>query len=306
VPLVLRIDSLVGIVDPTPALVVFAVAEAMLDKVFASNPDLVPSRQIANDIRASDPRLGRGQGLRREPAELFGMVHAEVCRLLGAPKVALLLDGLDRAPIAVARAAVQGFVEMRDTVPIVVIVDPELANGPASRDLLTRYRVFSLPAIPVRSDAQGSDRGVQFLSDVLARRLSVDLPAAIDPIVRRAADRSGGVVRTFLDLVADSVSYAVIEGSDVPTEASLAEAVRDRADNLRRLLRDGDLDGLAASAGTDGLEVDVDRRVRFLSAGLLLEYPAGEDTIVEPHPMLARLIENRAPSKPAKKPRKKG
>lgn len=308
-PFLLEVDSLLSMEDPSPGLVVYVVAEAMLAKVVADNQDAVPSRQVVDDVRASDPRLSRGAGLRRDPADLLALVNLEVCRILGVPRVALLLDGLDRAPIAVARAAVQGFLAVRETLPIVVVVDPELTNGPASRDLLQRYRVFALPAIPVREGAASSEDGRAFLSSILAYRLGAEVPATVEPLVRRAAERSGGVVRTFMSLLADAAGYTAIEGGEGPTSAGLDEAIRDRADNVRRLLRDGDLDALASSDGTDGLEVDVDRRVRFLSAGLLLEYPAGEDTVVEPHPMLARLIINRSPEKartkaaPARKPR---
>ena len=304
-PFLLHIDSLLSMDDPSPDLVVYVVAEAMLAKVVADNLDAVPSRQLVADVAASDPRLARGPGLRRDPADLLIQVNTEVCRILGVPRVALLIDGLDRAPIAVARAAVQGFLRVRDTLPIIVVVDPELTNGPASRDLLQRYRVFALPAIPVDPGTPAAEAGQEFLWSLLGARLGADVPLEVAPLVRRAAERSGGVVRTFMSLLADAAGYAAIEEQEGPTPAALDEAIRDRADNIRRLLRDGDLDALGGSAGTDGLEVDVDRRVRFLSAGLLLEYPAGEDTIVQPHPMLARLIANRGPEKPraARKPR---
>lgn len=300
-PLLLHVDALVDLADPSPDLVLYVVAEAMLDQVIQQRPEVVPSKQVIADIRASDPRLGRGSGTRRLPRDLMAQVAEEILRLVDMPGMALLLDGLDRAPIEVARAAARAFVNVRDALPVVLVVDPSLANGPESRELLQRFRIFPLPAIPTVAGAHGADRGRAFLTEVLERRLGAELPSALLPVAQRAAERSGGLIRSFNELLADAVSYAAVDAGGLPGEDALDEAIRDRADAIRRLLRDGDLGALADAAGTDGLEIEVERRVRFLSHGLLLEYPAGEDMVVAPHPLLQRLIANRQPSKPAKK-----
>lgn len=295
-PLLLRIDALMSLADATPGVVLFVVAEAMLDRVIAQDPSLIPSRSVIEDIRSSDPRLPRGKGMRRSPADLIAVVHAEIQRLLGLHgHVALLLDGLDRVPASVARAAVEGFLDVKDVLPIVVVVDPELATGPTSRNLLTRYRLFGLPALPVGDDANGR-RGFEHLVGVLRGRLHDAYTDEYRAIALRAAEKSGGVVRTFCEILADAASYAAIGGAPGPTDEALTDAIRDRSDSLRRTLQDGDAEALALANGSDGLEVELERRVRFLSHGLLLEYADGESTFVRPHPLLARVIESRLPA----------
>lgn len=292
-PLLLRIDALMSLADATPGVVLFVVAEAMLDRVIAQDPGLIPSRSVIEDIRSSDPRLPRGKGMRRSPTDLIAIVHAEIQRLLGhTGQVALLLDGLDRVAAPVARAAVEGFLDVKDVLPIVVVVDPELATGPKSRSLLTRYRVFGLPAMPVGEEGAGK-RGFTHLEGVLRARLHDDYTEEYRAIAFRAAEKSGGVVRTFCEILADAASYAAIEGSPGPTVESLTDAIRDRSDSLRRTLQDGDAEALALASGSDGLEVNLERRIRFLSQGLLLEYAEGENSIVRPHPLLDQVVESR-------------
>ncbi len=300
-PLLLRIDALMSLADATPGVVLFVVAEAMLDRVIAQDPGLIPSKSVIEDIRSSDPRLPRGKGMRRSPSDLLAVVHAEIQRMLGHHgQVALLLDGLDRVAAPVARAAVEGFLDVKDVLPIVVVVDPELATGPMSRSLLTRYRVFGLPALPVGDDASGH-RGFEHLVGVLRARLHDAYTDEYRDIAHRAAEKSGGVVRTFCEILADAASYASIEGAPGPTVQSLSDAIRDRSDSLRRTLQDGDAEALALANGSDGLEVNLERRIRFLSQGLLLEYADGENSIVRPHPLLDRVVESRVPKKPTRK-----
>jgi hypothetical protein len=42
--------------------------------------------------------------------------------------------------------------------------------------------------------------------------------------------------------------------------------------------------------GSEGLEVDPERRLRFLTHGLLLEYKVGDRIVVHPAPLLAGIL----------------
>jgi hypothetical protein len=113
------------------------------------------------------------------------------------------------------------------------------------------------------------------------------LPAAVDAVVRRAAERSGGAIGRFLDLVVGAAGYAsALDGLN----EGLDDALRDAAEGMRRLLVHGDAAALRDVAGSAGLEMDLERRTRLLRQGLLLEYAHGEDVVLTPSPLLARSL----------------
>jgi hypothetical protein len=134
--------------------------------------------------------------------------------------------------------------------------------------------------------------GRGFLKAIVYRRLEIDPAAAprLDPVLECAAEASGGVPRAFLQLVLDAAMYARLAEREWPTLEDLGEAMHDHAESLRRLLVKGDVDALRAADGTDGLEVESERRLRFLSHGLLLEYRLGDRIVVHPAPLLAGIL----------------
>ncbi|MBW2258339.1 MAG: hypothetical protein JRI25_27595 [Deltaproteobacteria bacterium] len=273
------VELLVDLDALQPNLLVYLVAQFVLDKVLEDDPGLVPSRALVADIRASDPRLPRGGGLHHNPPELAELVIAEVKRLLGRDRLALFLDGLDRVSAEGARAAVR-----------VVVVPPALANGPEAHEVLAHMRVFWVPTVPV-----GSDEGRRYLGKVAAVRLGLKrLVGGMRDLCDKAAEESGGVTRLFLHLVQDAAFYAIAEGRARPGLATLDRAVRDHTDALRRVLVAGDLEALRDADGTDGLDVPVECKVRLLAHNLLLEYEDAEGTVVRPHPLVRRLIARRA------------
>ena len=57
-------------------------------------------------------------------------------------------------------------------------------------------------------------------------------------------------------------------------------------ESFQHLLREGDRKALNEANGTDGLEVSLERRLRLLSHGILLEYSGPEgQPVVQQHPL---------------------
>jgi len=283
------VEILVDLDAVRPDLLVYLVAQYVLDKVLEDDPDLVPSKALVADIRASDPRLPRGGGLHHDPPVLAELVIAEVKKLRRKDRVALFLDGLDRVSAEAARAAVRALLSLRYAADLVVVVPPALANGPKAHEVLAHMRVFWVPTVPV-----GTEDGRRYLGRVAARRLGLKrLSGGMRDLCERAAEESGGVTRLFLHLVQDAAFYAIASGRARPDLAALERAVHDHTDALRRVLVAGDLEALRAADGTDGLDVPVERKVRLLAHNLLLEYEDTEGTVVRPHPLVRRLIARR-------------
>jgi hypothetical protein len=142
------------------------------------------------------------------------------------------------------------------------------------------YRIEALRPLAVRAEHGPSWReGRAFLTQIVCKRLGIAAaPDAAVSVLDRAAEASGGIPRVFLQLVQDAAFYASIAGREWPDADDLRQSMRDQVSSLRRLLRPGDLATLQSARGTDGLEVDVERRVRFLGHGLLLEYGEAEET----------------------------
>src|SRR5262249_35850689 len=134
--------------------------------------------------------------------------------------------------------------------------------------------------------------GRELLKTIVVRRLGLPtpLPASFDDLLNRTAEASGGIPRAFLQLVLDTGMYARLAQREWPTKDDLAEAMSDHPDSLGRLLVRGGRAALRAADGTDGVEMEPERRVRLLTHGLLLEYKLGDRTIVHPAPLLAGIL----------------
>jgi hypothetical protein len=229
---------------------------------------------------------GRGEDLLLETLR-------EVRRAGGQKKTVLLLcDGLEKYAADRAREVLEGLLRFRSEAVLVLVVPTALVVGPGSYDVISNFKLFPVRPVPVQDEAGFSGReGRAFLKEIAYRRLEIDLAApGLDPVLERAAEASGGVPRAFLQLVLDSAMYARLAEREWPTLEDLEEAKRDHAESLRRLLIKGDVDALRAADGTDGLEVEPERRLRFLTHGLLLEYKLGDRVVVHPAPLLAGIL----------------
>jgi hypothetical protein len=202
--------------------------------------------------------------------------------------VVLMIDGLEKCPEEVTRTLAQILLQYREEVTLVLVVPPSLVTGPANYDLLAEAEVFPIRPVPVqRQHGANWEQGQSFLRTIALRRLGpVTLTDELDQVISRAAAVSGGLPRDFLQLLQKAATYATLAGREEPNLADLDDSMADHRENLRRLLREGDADVLKRASGTDGLEIPLDRRLRFLVHGLLLEYKVADQVVVYPAPLL--------------------
>lgn len=262
--------SLTKVADPGVGL---AKDAKMVDAVFQ------------NAIRGQDPGGDLGRSARDGTlAALRGVAQR-------SPQGAtvLLVDGLEKCEPEAARQVVRALLDLREDTRIVVVAPFALAIGQGAYEIVSSVnRILPLRAISVRPD-QG-DRAVQgraFLAEIVRARLSLpSLPGELLPVLDRAAEASGGVIRSFLQLVRSAASYAALSERETLQREDLDAAMRDHAESLTRLLVAGDIQALRDADGTTGVEVPEERRLRLLMHGLLLEYAADSGVIVHPAPLL--------------------
>lgn len=206
----------------------------------------------------------------------------------GAPqgRLAILVDGLEKAEASTALDAVRLLLSFRDEAALVFVVPSSLVTGPGTYSLSSDgVRLFPLRAIPI-------DRreGMQFLKAIAMKRLGLtELSSQLDFLFSTAARASGGLPRMFLQILQDAAGYASLEQREVPAREDLRNAVMDHVESIQRLLREGDRDVLRDADGHDGSEVPLERRLRLVSQGLLLEYPTSDGRVeVHPHPLVSQ------------------
>lgn len=258
-----------------------------------------PGQESAESSRAlltvAHPARGHGTSIHQRLVAAL----REVTRL--GPLV-LLVDGLEKSTEETSRRIVSALLDMAEEVSLVVVVPPSLVNGPTSYDLLNRAKVFPLGAICMVESEKLYDpskrdmEGLVFFLNVATRRLGeafLDNTQLYD-FVFKASTMSGGIVRVFLQLLRDAKRYASLVERDAPTNEDLDEAAKDHAEHLERLLGPGDIAALRAADGTSGAEIQpIERRLRFLVHGLLLEYKIDGHIVVHPAPLLRDALERK-------------
>lgn len=199
----------------------------------------------------------------------------------------LLIDGLERAPSLVWSSVLDSFEPFLDEASFVVVVPVEVLWGGRATALLGgRAKTHAIR--PIRS---GGDSPHQMFARLLLKRLGCDLPASLDVVVHRASEMSGGVPRTFLQLMEDAHMNAVIRGGlDWPETLDLDEASHAMADGMRYLLMPGDDAKLKANQDKDGRDLDPGDRVRFIAHGFLLETTEHGNVQMEVHPLLRAVL----------------
>lgn len=232
----------------------------------------------------------------------------EVSRLVAPRRITLLIDGLEKVPPGSGASDLfDALGALPEEVDLVVVVPWHAAFGPRA-DVVVRAseKFIALRALEIEGDA--GEPGRRFLMDLLVARLGIK-PATLDPVavvgdapetledaraeviarrdlIMEAARWSGGIPRTFLQLLADAGTYGRLRRNvPWPESADLADAVADQEDSVRRLLLPGDTQAILAAEGTDGRELDLDRKVRLMAHGILLERLRDRRPTLEIHPL---------------------
>ena len=233
---------------------------------------------LNNPVRAHAP--GPDHFVSSPRVSLHQAIH-EVSRLSGK-RITFLIDGLEKVPPGQESSLLfDELASLPDFVDVVLVVGWNATFG-MRPDAIVRpgERFCPLRAVEV----EGED-GTEFLKDILRRRIGDDGIEAHNAVVVEAAVWSGGMPRTFLQLLADAASYARLSGGDWPSRDNLASAILDQQDSFRRLLMPGDTDAIRTAIDTDGREMEVARKVRLMAHGLLLERSRGRTTVLELHPL---------------------
>lgn len=238
------------------------------------------------------------------PLSLVNAARNEISRRAPERRIALLLDGLEKLPESPhAHEVLATLGQLGDDVDLVVVVPWFLAFGASDDAVRPGAQFVPLPA----PEVQGPDgqQGRQFLVDVLTQRLGLprevlstgpnataaDVAQPRRALVLNAIRWSGGLPRTFLQLMADAAQYAQIRrGEDWPSEQDLADAVADLRDSFRRALLPGDTDALRLADGTDGREMELARKIRLLARGILLERFRPSGPVMDVHPLVRPLL----------------
>jgi hypothetical protein len=233
---------------------------------------------------------------RRLPSELFrsGGINisraavAEVERVSPQGRVALLIDGLEKLlPGPGAREIFDALSQLPESVDLIAVIPWHAAFGGGTEAVLRAgEHLHRVAALDIEGAAGAT--AASFLGRVMGRRLRsvTAFPGHMESLLGRAFLASGGIPRVFLQLVADAGTYARVKhGAAWPSDSDLGEAIADQQDSFRRALLPGDTDAIKRAIGTDGRELDLDRRVRLLAQGIVLERVHEGRVWLQLHPM---------------------
>ena len=202
----------------------------------------------------------------------------------------LLLDGMEKVPVESLLPLTEMLQREFPETPKALVVPLAIVYGSRLEEFFGGDAIVHAVS-PLEISGEEGKSGRVFLAKVLQRRLGLQrVPAGLTATHQRAAVWSGGVVRTYLQLMVDAAGYAELEGLKLPQILHLNQAVADQRDSLRRLLIAGDTSRIAEADGTDGRELPLATRIRLLSHGLLLEYEDEPVPTVRPHPLIEELI----------------
>jgi hypothetical protein len=191
-------------------------------------------------------------------------------------RVVLMVDGLEHLPGEIAAA----LSHIPATVDIVATIPWALVYGHGGEFLIRP--ADSLVIMPPYSEAGG---GGHFLISILQRQLGLfDADLATNTAIGSALAWSGGIPQIFLQLLREAGHLARMRSEAWPTIADIQSIVAARVNAIRRQLLPGDKIALRAADGTDGSELELDRKLRYLDQCLLLESTSGAETRLTLHP----------------------
>lgn len=255
---------------------------------------------VSKEIASAADALTQGQDPRQSSA-LFrtGAANAarlaaeEIARVSQQGRVALLIDGLEKIlPGPDAREIFEALSRLPEPVDLVVVIPWHAAFGGGTEPILRAgERLYRVAALDTEGVAGAAAK--QFLARVLARRLQGNdtLPEPLEPLLDRAFKASGGIPRIFLQLMADAGTYARVRRQAAwPDDSDLRAAISDQEDSFRRALLPGDSRAMQDVAGTDGRELDLERRVRLMAQGILLERLRSGRVSLAIHPLVLETL----------------
>jgi hypothetical protein len=229
------------------------------------------------------------------PNTLVRATLAEVMRASSQGRITLLFDGLEKVPPGPGGLELfDALASLREEAELVVVIPWHAAFGPHADTVLGAGERF-VPLRAVEIEGEQGVSGRDFLRRILFQRLGWS-EGALDEAKRNLVDEairwSGGMPRTFLQLMADAGSYARMRTEHAwPRPQDLADAVADQEDSFLRLLLPGDSAAIRANVGTDGRELELSRRIRLMAHGFLLERIRDSRPLLELHPLARRAME---------------
>jgi hypothetical protein len=247
----------------------------------------IPDASGSHDPSAWDVRTRKGLS----NLDAVRSLAREWRRVRGASQLVLLLDGMERLPAETIRADLERLLLLREELRVVAVLPAQVFYGPDGAWMTEQFRVYSVPPVVVApTNSPHAAAGRAFLREVLRTRVGDEGMRASADVLESAISLSGGIPRTFLQLVQDSAMYARLAGREVLRETDLTAAVKDQRQSLRRLLDQGDKQEILRADGTDGAEIPRERRARLIASGLLLEYEEDGELVVHPAPILEPIL----------------
>jgi AAA ATPase domain len=257
----------------------------ILTHFLAARPN--PTIEMALQM-AQDPARGANRDLRRDLARRA---------LRAAGNAVLIVDGLEKAEDAAARAVAEELFALSDDADVVLVVPMSFAYGPGAAILGEDVRLFPVrPVLVWGPPIEDCVRGKLFLREVALRHLHRPSLAPTAPdqalleLIENASVASGGVPRVLLQLLRDAHRHAVVARRSWLDPDNLEKAKQDHGEQLRRSLLQGDKEVLVKAEGQDGSDVPLDRKLRFLLQGHLMEYRRGDRFVMHMAPTLARAL----------------
>lgn len=229
------------------------------------------------------------------PSALLTLTLKEVMRLSKQGKLTLLIDGLEKVPQGSEGLDLfEALASVRDEVELVLVIPWHAAFGPQAETVIrTGERFVAVRALDVQGDS--GEAGREVLRKILRQRLQLAEEALDAPhrtLVDIAIALSGGMPRTFLQLMADAGTYARLrQKAPWPTEGEMSDACADHVDSFSRLFLPGDDAAIREAVGTTGSELDLGRKVRLMAHGILLERMRGGVRVLELHPLAQLALE---------------
>lgn len=205
----------------------------------------------------------------------------QIVQALAGRRVIVVIDGLDMLynhPDALDFFGALG--DLPEEVTFVTAVPWKCVFGPRTEPLI-RFGERFVPLRAVDDD---------FLWSILTSRMTDTKKRIPQYCFRLAAYSCGGIPRVFLQIIQSALSYARLgRGDHSPVDKTdVDDAIHDLEDSWRRGLLPGDVTQLIQHEGTDGLELDLPTKIRFLSHGMLIETDGekGHPPVLHLHPLL--------------------